>query len=341
MWNGPRLNLARRPRRLRQSTAVRELVQETRLQVQDLIAPLFVHDAEEGAVPVPSLPGVSRLSIGALVKECRLLREHGIRAVAVFPATPHERKDAEGSEALNPENLVCRALRRVRESVPDLVLISDVALDPYTSHGHDGVLNPRTGEVDNDASVRRLAEMAVLQAQAGSHWVAPSDMMDGRVGAIRAALDVAGFGETVILAYAAKFASAYYGPFRDAVGSRAAAEGTYLDKRGYQLNPANAREALADALLDEAEGADLLMVKPAGPYLDVIHSLREATRLPVAAYQVSGEYAAIHAAAERGWLDLEQARNEALIGIKRAGADLILTYFARSMAEALRGGQNL
>lgn len=331
-------NSRRRSRRRRLSEGMRALVEETRLGVEDLIAPLFVHDGVEAQVPVPSLPGVVRWSIEGLIGECGVLAELGVRAVALFPVTPPGLKDARGSEALNPDNLVNRSVRAVKRAVPGLTVITDVALDPYTDHGHDGLLEAATGRIDNDATVARLAEMAVVQAGAGSDWVAPSDMMDGRVGAIRAALDRAGRQDTVILSYAAKFASAYYGPFRDAVGSRAAAGGTYLDKRTYQLNPANAREALDDALRDEAEGADLLMVKPAGPYLDVIRALREATRLPVAAYQVSGEYAALHAASERGWLDLKAARDESVLGIKRAGADLILTYFARALAEDLRGG---
>ncbi|MGE3309523.1 MAG: porphobilinogen synthase [Limisphaerales bacterium] len=326
----------RRPRRLRRTPAVRELVQETRLSASDLIAPLFVHPGSEPQITVPSLPGVFRWSLDALARQCSDLMALGVRAVALFPVTPPDLKDPRGSEALNSENLVCRAVRRVKHEVPEMIVVTDVALDPYTEHGHDGILDPATGDVDNDGTVALLAEMAVIQARAGSDWVAPSDMMDGRVGAIRTALDEAGLPGTAILAYSAKFASAFYGPFREAVGSRVAAGGTYLDKRTYQLNPANAREALHDALLDEAEGADLLMVKPAGPYLDVIRELRGATRLPVAAYQVSGEYAALHAAAERGWLDLEKARNESLLGIRRAGADLILTYFARTMAEALR-----
>lgn len=335
MTDSARLALPRRPRRLRQSSAVRELVQEVRVGVADLIAPLFVHGGTEPRIPVASLPGVARFSVPALVEECRALADLGVRAVALFPVTPAERKDDVGTEALNPDNLICQTLRALKKAVPQVVAITDVALDPYTAHGHDGVLDPKTGDVDNDATVARLAAMAVIQASAGSDWVAPSDMMDGRVGAIRAALEGAGCTRTAILSYAAKFASAYYGPFRDAVGSRSAAGGAYLDKRSYQLNPANAREAIADALLDESEGADLLMVKPAGPYLDVIRALRESTRLPVVAYQVSGEYAALHAAAERGWLDLAATRDEALLGIRRAGADLVITYFARAVAEAL------
>lgn len=332
----PRLNLPRRPRRLRQSPSTRALVQETWLRPENLIAPLFVHSGDEPRIPVASLPGVCRWSIPALMKECSALASLGIRAVAIFPVTPPERKDAQGSEALNPDNLICQAVRAVKKAAPALVVITDVALDPYTDHGHDGVIDPATGDVDNDATVARLAAMAVLQAGAGSDWVAPSDMMDGRIAAVRSGLDAAGFDRTVILSYAAKFASAFYGPFRDAVGSKSAARGAYLDKRTYQLNPANRREALVDALLDVDEGADLLMVKPAGPYLDVIAALREATRLPVVAYQVSGEYAALQAAAEKGWLDLPAARDESLIAIRRAGADLVITYFARALAESLR-----
>lgn len=335
MGNADPLDLRRRPRRLRQSASVRALVQETRLTVDDLIAPLFVHAGEDPRIPVASLPGVHRLSLEAVAEEAQVLWGLGVKAVALFPVTPPERKDPNGSEALNPDNLICQAVRAVKKAAPTMIVITDVALDPYTSHGHDGLLNPAGDDVDNDPTVRRLAEMAVLQAVAGSDWVAPSDMMDGRVAAIRSALDAAGRTQTLVLAYSAKFASAFYGPFRDAVGSRSAAGGKYLDKRTYQLNPANPREAIADALLDEAEGADLLMVKPAGPYLDVIRSLRDRTRLPVVAYQVSGEYAALHAAAERGWLDLAAVRDESLLGIKRAGADLIITYFARVVAESL------
>lgn len=335
MGNADPLDLRRRPRRLRQSASVRALVQETRLTVDDLIAPLFVHAGEDPRIPVASLPGVHRLSLEAVAEEAQVLWGLGVKAVALFPVTPPERKDPNGSEALNPDSLICQAVRAVKKAAPTMIVITDVALDPYTSHGHDGLLNPAGDDVDNDPTVRRLAEMAVLQAAAGSDWVAPSDMMDGRVAAIRSALDAAGRTQTLVLAYSAKFASAFYGPFRDAVGSRSAAGGKYLDKRTYQLNPANPREAIADALLDEAEGADLLMVKPAGPYLDVIRSLRDRTRLPVVAYQVSGEYAALHAAAERGWLDLAAVRDESLLGIKRAGADLIITYFARVVAESL------
>jgi porphobilinogen synthase len=328
---------ALRPRRLRRSAAIRELVQETRLTAADLIAPLFVKAGEGAPEPVGSMPGVFRLNLGDLVAECRELYALGVHGIALFPVTPAGLKDAHGTEALNPDCLVLRAVRAVKAAVPSLVIFTDIALDPYTSHGHDGILTADGGDVDNDATVKVLARMSVLHAAAGTDFVAPSDMMDGRVAAIRATLDAAGHTDTGILAYSAKFASAYYGPFREAVGSASAAGTKSLDKRTYQLNPANRREAIADALLDEQEGADALMVKPAGPYLDIIRELREASSLPLAAYQVSGEYAQLHAAAEKGWLDLVKTRDESLLAIKRAGADLILTYFAKDVAKALKG----
>ncbi len=321
-----------RYRRLRRTAAVRELVHECRVVTSDLIAPLFVREGGGSPTPVDSMPGVVRHTVETLVEACRDLHGLGIHGVALFPATDPALKDPLGREALNPDNLVCRAVRAVRRAVPDLLVFADVALDPYTSHGHDGILTPDGSDVDNDGTVAVLARMAVLQAAAGCQFVAPSDMMDGRVGVLRKALDEAGHSGVGILAYAAKFASAFYGPFRDAVGSAAAAGTRALDKRTYQINPANRREAVADALCDEAEGADILMVKPAGPYLDVLHELRGATRLPLAAYQVSGEYAQIQAAARNGWLDLVGAREESLLAIKRAGADFILTYFARDAA---------
>ncbi len=317
------------------------MVEEVRLHPSDLIAPLFVQDGDGPPHPVESMPGVARLGLDDLVEEARALARLGIRGIALFPVTPARLKDPSGSEALNPDALVLRAVRRLRAEVPSLVLFTDIALDPYTTHGHDGVLDASGTDVDNDATVEVLARMAVLHARAGVDFVAPSDMMDGRVGAIREALDDAGHSHAGILAYSAKFASAFYGPFRDAVGSAQAAGTRALDKRTYQLNPANRREALADALLDEAEGADALMVKPAGPYLDVLHALRSQTRQPLAAYQVSGEYAQIHAAARLGWLALRPARDESLLAIKRAGADWILTYFAKEMARDLAADPTL
>jgi porphobilinogen synthase len=304
------------------------MVCETRLGVADLIYPLFVHAGATNE-PVASMPGVERRSVPNLVRECREAFDLGIPAVAIFPVIEAGKKDARGTHALAKDNLLFRALGEVKAAVPQLVLIADVALDPYTAHGHDGVLTADGREVVNDATVEILAELAVLEARAGADLVAPSDMMDGRVGAIRAALDAAGRTDTGILAYAAKFASAYYGPFREAVGSAQAAP---ISKATYQLDPANVREALREEELDEREGADMVMVKPAGPYLDVIRAVREQTKLPLAAYQVSGEYAQIHAVARAGWLDYAKCRDESLLAIKRAGADLILTYFAREVA---------
>jgi len=323
---------SRRPRRLRQNGGVRDLMQETCVTVNDFIYPLFVKE-DGDAEDVPSMPGVKRHPISGLLDECRAAYGAGIKAVALFPVTPPEKKDDTGSESLNPDCLVLRAVRAVKDVLPELIVITDVALDPYTSHGHDGVLNSDSTDVDNDATVKILAQMAVVQAEAGVDWVAPSDMMDGRVGAIREALDDAGHTGVVILSYAVKFASAFYGPFRDAVGSQSAAGESYLDKRTYQLNPANPRESMREAMLDEDEGADILMVKPAGAYLDIINEVAQSTDLPVAAYQVSGEYAQIHAAAQNGWLDYKKTRDESLLAIKRAGADLILTYFAKEIAQ--------
>jgi len=327
-----RYDIPRRPRRLRRTSASRALVRETHVSVDDFIMPLFVKEGDGDPEPVESMPGQCRHTIAGLVEECREIARLGVKAVALFPVTPPEVKDDKGSEALNPECLVLRAVRAVKAAAPELLVITDVALDPYTSHGHDGVLTEDGSAVDNDATLDILAPMAVEQARAGVDWVAPSDMMDGRVGAIRDALDEAGFIDVGILAYSVKFASAYYGPFRDAIGSQSAAGKSYLDKSTYQMDPANAREALQEADLDELEGADVLMVKPAGAYLDIIHSLRQNTDVPLAAYQVSGEYAQIHAAAEKGWLDLKRTRDESLLAIKRAGADMILTYFAKEIA---------
>lgn len=331
-----KLDLPRRPRRLRRTASLRSMTQETYVRVEDLIAPLIVKESGEKE-PVGSMPGLFRLNIEDLVAECRELAELGVLAVAIFPNMDPSLKDALGSEAGNPDTLTLRAVRAIKAAVPELSVITDVALDPYTTHGHDGVLNEDGSYVVNDETVRRLCEMAVLQAEAGVDIVAPSDMMDGRVGAIREALDARGFIDTAIMAYSAKFASAYYGPYREAVGSAKAAGTTLLGKETYQMNPANRREAIMDALMDEDEGADFVMVKPAGAYLDIIRELRDAATSPVAAYQVSGEYAQIHAAAQLGWLDYEKTRDESLLAIKRAGADVILTYFAKEVAKKLRG----
>ena len=327
-------NLPRRPRRLRRNAPTRALLQETTVTIDDLIYPLFVREGEGDPEPVPSMPGVHRHTLAGLVEECRQAHAAGIRAVALFPVTPSEKKDETGSEALNPDNLIHRAIREIKTACPKLITITDVALDPYTPHGHDGVLAADGADVDNDTTVAILAEMAVAQAEAGVDWVAPSDMMDGRVTAIRTALDAAGHKQVSILSYSVKYASAFYGPFRDAVGSATAADAPYLDKRTYQLNPANPRESMIEAALDIEEGADILMVKPAGAYLDILCRLRDQTDLPLAAYQVSGEYAQLCAASQNGWLDREAARDESLLAIKRAGADLILTYFAKEIALA-------
>ena len=330
-----RLELTHRPRRLRRTASLRAMVEETVLRPADFIAPLFVVDGKGRPDEIKSMPGVFRLCIADLVKECRALAKLGVPAVALFPKLDPKLKDDEGTQALNEDALVLRAVRAVKKAVPELTVVTDVALDPYTSHGHDGVLNAARDDVENDRTVGILAKMAVLQARAGVDLVAPSDMMDGRVGAIRRALDAADFSGTGIMAYSAKFNSGYYGPFRDAVGSAQAAGTRLLSKATYQLNPANRREAVIEALLDEAEGADIVMVKPAGLYLDIIRDVREATKKPVAAYQISGEYAQIQAAAKLGWLDLARCRDESLLAIKRAGADMILTYFAKEMAAEL------
>jgi len=331
-----KLDLTHRPRRLRRNAAVRSLVEETVLTPADFIAPLFVVDGKGAREPIASMPGVFRYNIADLVKECRALAKLGVPAVALFPKLEAKLKDDAGTAALAEDALILRAVRAVKKAVPELVVMTDIALDPYTTHGHDGVLTEDGRDVANDATVEILTRMAVLHAHNGVDFVAPSDMMDGRIGAIRKALDDAGCTGTAIMGYSAKFASAYYGPFRDAVGSAAAAGTRSLDKRTYQLNPANRREALTEVALDEAEGADILMVKPAGAYLDIIREVRNATRKPVAAYQVSGEYAQIQAAAQLGWLDLARTRHESLLAIKRAGADMILTYFAREMATVLK-----
>jgi porphobilinogen synthase len=330
------LELTQRPRRLRRTASLRRMVEETVLRPADFIAPLFVIEGQRAPEEIDSMPGVFRLSLNDLVKECRALAKLGVPAVALFPKLEGRLKNEEGTAALDEDALILRAVRAVKKAVPELTLMTDIALDPYTTHGHDGLLNAARDDVDNDRTVAVLARMAVLHANAGVDLVAPSDMMDGRVGAIRRALDGAGHTGTGIMAYSVKFASAFYGPFRDAVGSATAAGTHLLSKATYQLDPANRRTALVELALDEAEGADILMVKPAGPYLDIIRDVRNATQKPIAAYQVSGEYAQLQAAARLGWLDLERTRYESLLSIKRAGADMILTYFAREMAAALK-----
>ena len=325
------LNIPIRSRRLRRNSGIRRLFSETAVSPSHLITPLFVVDGQGKPESIPSLPGHFRFPIPALVREAHRLARRGVGGIAIFPCIPQRLRTANAKEALNPKGLIYRAIQTIKKELPEFPIFADVAFDPYTSHGHDGLLNRSGKDVDNDSTVRLLMKQAVLLADAGADFVAPSDMMDGRIGYIRGALDKAGFTETGILSYAAKFASSLYGPFRNAVGSAQSAGTHSLDKRGYQGDPANRRAILKDALLDEKEGADVLMVKPAGPYLDIVRDLRENTRLPLAAYQVSGEYAQIHAAAQKGWVDLRKARDESLLSIRRAGADLIFTYFAKDM----------
>ncbi len=328
-----RLDLVQRPRRNRKSEWSRRLVRETSLSVDDLIWPLFLIEGEDREEPVASMPGVGRMTIDRACACARRARDLGIPLLALFPNTPARLRDPDGSESVNPDNLVCRALAAIKQAVPDIGLMADVALDPYTSHGHDGLI--RDGRIVNDETVALLARQAVVQAEAGADIVAPSDMMDGRVGAIRAALDAAGLLDTQIMAYAAKYASAFYGPFRDAVGTSATLIG---DKRTYQMDPGNSDEALREVALDLDQGADMVMVKPGMPYLDIVRRVKDAFGAPTFAYQVSGEYAMIEAAAAQGWIDGEKAMMESLIAFKRAGADGILTYFAPRVAERLRAG---
>ena len=327
------VDLVRRMRRNRTTPFIRSLVRETVLRPEDLIQPLFVQAGDGAPEPVASMPGVVRHNVASLAEECRKVADLGIPAVALFPRIDATLKNPTGTHATDSDNVLFAAIRAVKKAVPHLTLIVDVALDPYTDHGHDGILDGK-GSIENDSTVEALCRLAVAQAEAGTDIVAPSDMMDGRVKAIRAALDAAGHRGVGILAYSAKYASAFYGPFRDAVGSGKVS--APLDKRTYQMDPANVREAILEVELDEQEGADMVMVKPAGPYLDVIRAIREVTNLPLAAYQVSGEFAQIHAAAKLGWLDYTSTRDEALLAIKRAGADMILTYFATEVAESLR-----
>ena len=319
-------------RRNRRHRWLRRLVAENRLSADDLIWPLFVIEGSNKREPVSSMPGVHRLSVDLLAEAVDEARELGIPAVALFPFTDPALKTADAREALNPDNLICRAVRAVKQSGDGIGVICDVALDPYNSDGHDGLV--RDGEVVNDETVEALCKQAVVQAEAGCDIIAPSDMMDGRIGAIRRALDEAGFAERVsILSYAAKYASAFYGPFRDAVGSKSALKG---DKKSYQMNPANSDEALREVALDIAEGADMVMVKPGLPYLDIIHRVKDTFAIPTFAYNVSGEYAMLKAAAEKGCLDYENSMMESLMSFKRAGADGILTYAALDAARLLK-----
>ena len=327
---GQSLELPTRMRRNRKSPWARNLVRETTLTPADLIWPVFVIEGESQRVPIAAMRGVERFSIDEALRETERAARLGIPAIALFPYTDPALRDEAGSEATNPENLVCRATRAIKREIPEIGIITDVALDPYTSHGHDGLM--RDGMILNDETVAVLARQAQCQAEAGADVIAPSDMMDGRVGAIRETLDGAGLELVQILAYAAKYASVFYGPFRDAVGSFAALSG---DKRTYQMDPANGAEALREAELDIAEGADMLMVKPGLPYLDIVYRLKQAFGLPTFAYQVSGEYAMIEAASSGGFIDRDKAILESLMSFKRAGADGVLSYFAPRAAELL------
>ena len=325
------LQLTKRPRRLRRNPSIRSLVQETHLSVDDLIYPMFVMEGENQRVEIPSMPGCYRYTLDLLLAEVAELYTLGVKAVALFPVVSESKKDDNGTESYNPEGLAQNTVRAIKAATPDTIVITDVALDPFTTHGHDGVIDEH-GVILNDETVDILVKMSISQAQAGCDMVAPSDMMDGRIGAIRRGLDAHGFTDVGILAYSAKYASAYYGPFRDALDSAP----KFGDKKTYQMDPANAREALTEVELDIAEGADIVMVKPALAYLDIIHQVKANCNVPVAAYNVSGEYAMIKAAAQLGWIDEKKIIMETLLSIKRAGADLILTYFAKEVALILQ-----
>ena len=320
---------ALRMRRLRQADWIRRLVRETTLRPSDLIWSMVVHEGE-GRIPVAAMPGVERLSVAEAAKAAQEARALGIPAIAVFPYIDGEKKDAKGSEATNPEGLVCRAVMAMKAAAPEVGVMCDVALDPFTDHGHDGLIED--GRILNDASVERLVEQSLVQAGAGCDIIAPSDMMDGRVAAIRGALEANGFQDVMIMAYAAKYASAFYGPYREAIGSAKALQG---DKKTYQMDLGNTHEALREVAMDIAEGADMVMVKPGMPYLDIVRRVVEAFAMPTFAFQVSGEYAMLMAAAQNGWLEEERAILESLSAFKRAGAAGIITYFAPRAARLL------
>ena len=321
-----------RMRRTRVSDWSRRLVRENELSVNDLIWPLFVREGKKVSEPISSMPGVERHSVDHIAMKAAEAYELGIPAIALFPQTPSDKKSADGKEALNPDNLVNQAIRTIKAAVPNIGVIVDVALDPYTSHGHDGLL--KDGIIQNDETIKVLVGQALVQAEAGADIVAPSDMMDGRVKAIREALDKKGHQETQIMAYAAKYASSFYGPFRDAVGSGGVLEG---DKKTYQMDPGNSDEAIREIALDIAEGADSIIVKPGMPYLDIVRRVRDTFLIPTYAYQVSGEFSMMHAAANNGWLDLEAVMLESLLAFKRAGANGVLTYFAPEAAKIING----
>ena len=320
-----------RPRRNRQNEVIRSMVRESYLSPDHLIAPLFVVEGKNQSIPIKSMPGHSRLSIDEMVKEAKELHSLGVKCVALFPAIDEKLKTPDAREAYNRDGLNARAIRAVKESVPGMLVMGDIALDPYSSEGHDGLVDPKTGEILNDPTLEVLARQALCEAEAGVDILGPSDMMDGRVGYIRRALDESRFQNTMIMSYTAKYASAYYGPFREALDS-APKKG---DKKTYQMDPANSTEALREAELDTEEGADILMVKPGLPYLDIIYRLKEISTLPIAAYNVSGEYAMVKAAAANGWIDNDKVILETLTCFRRAGADIILTYFAKEAARLL------
>lgn len=329
------INLAVRPRRNRKSAAMRGLMRETSLTAANLVYPMFVQEGEEDT-PIESLPGCTRWSVGHIADECRRLFGLGIPCVDLFAVVPEAKKDDQGTEAWNPKGVAPRAIKAIKAAVPEMLVMTDVALDPYSSYGQDGIVREYPDgsyEILNDETVEALCRQALCHARAGADIISPSDMMDGRIAALRSALDGEGFSKVSLLSYTAKYASAYYGPFRGALGSAP----KFGDKKTYQMDPANRREAVREAELDVAEGADMLMVKPATMYLDVIAELRQRTSLPIAAYHVSGEYLMIKAAAASGWLDEKESTLEALLGIRRAGADMILTYAAPQAARWLRG----
>ncbi len=326
--------LLERPRRLRNSGALRNMIQESHVTPAHLIAPLFVVDGKNQKVSIQSMPGQFRLSIDLLVEECKRLNSLGIHSVAIFPALEASLKTQDAKEAINPNGLYQNTIKAIKDAIPQMLVMTDVALDPYNSDGHDGLVDSRSGEILNDETLELLAQMAIIQANAGADIIGPSDMMDGRVASIRDALDSEGHHKTAIMSYTAKYASAFYGPFRDALDSAPKAG----DKKTYQMDPANSREALREARLDQAEGADFLMVKPGIAYLDIISQLSQSSDLPIAAYNVSGEYAMVKAAAEKGWIDGDKVMQEMLVAFRRAGASVILTYFAGEFAKLYERG---
>jgi porphobilinogen synthase len=324
------MNLTRRPRRNRKSEVIRNMVQENFVTINDLIFPIFVVEGQNQTIPIKSMPGISRFSTDRMMDEIASCVELGVKAFAPFPVISEDKKDRFAMESYNKEGLFPSFIAEVKKNFPDVVLMTDVAMDPYSSDGHDGIVD--NGEILNDATLEILAKMALEQARAGADIIGPSDMMDGRVGFIREHLDKNGFSNVAVMSYTAKYASAFYGPFREALDSAP----KFGDKKTYQMNPANSREALLEAELDTMEGADYLMVKPGLPYLDIIKSLRDNSHLPIAAYNISGEYAMVKAAAANGWIDGEKAMAEVLLSFKRAGADIILTYFAKEFAQYLK-----